>query len=64
MNNRWRRTAKLDDLSYVYTVSKTNNSIMVFTSVFWGIVALDTHTECRTPSFRKGKKHYATKRTY
>lgn len=61
MNNRWRRIANLDDLSYACSVSETDYSIMVFNSVFWGTVALDNHTECRTPSFRKGAKHYATK---
>ena len=55
MNNRWRRVANLDE-SYVCTVSETDYSIMVFNSVIWGIVALDNHTEHRTPSFRKGNK--------
>lgn len=61
MNNRWRRVANLDELSYAYTASETGYSIMVFNSVFWVIVAFDNHTERRTPSFRKGAKHYATK---
>lgn len=56
MNNRWRRIANLDKLSYACTVSETDDSIMAFNSVFWGVVALDNHTECRTPSFRKGNK--------
>lgn len=56
MNNRWRRVANLDELSYAYTVSEADYSIMVFNSVMWGVVALDNHTERRTPSFRKGNK--------
>lgn len=51
---------KLDNSNYE-GCAKTESSIMVFNSVFWGTVALDNHTECRTPSFRKGAKHYATK---
>lgn len=62
MNNRWRRVTNLDELSYACTVSETDYSIMVFNSVFWGTVALDNHTECRTLSFRKEAKHYAIKR--
>ena len=60
MNNRWRRIVKLDNSGYEGCV-KTESSIMAFNSVFWGTVALDNHTERRTPSFRKVKKHYATK---
>ena len=56
MNNRWRRVANLDELSCACTVSETDYSIMVFNSVIWGTVALDNHTERRTPSFRKGTK--------
>lgn len=55
MNNRWRRIAKLD-ISSFEGYAKTESSIMVFNSVFWGTVALDNHTECRTSSFRKGNK--------
>lgn len=62
MNNRWRKIVKLDNSSYE-GCAKTESSIMVFNSVFWGTVALDNHTGHRTPSFRKGKKHYATKRS-
>lgn len=61
MNNRWRRVANLDELSYACTVSEADYSIMVFNSVMWGVVALDNHTERRTPSFRKGNKHYTRK---
>lgn len=46
---------KLDNSSYE-GCAKTESSIMVFNSVFWGTVALDNHTERRTPSFRKGNK--------
>lgn len=60
MNNRWRKIVKLDNSGFE-GCAKTESSIMVFNSVFWGTVALDNHTERRTPSFRKGKKHYATK---
>lgn len=56
MNNRWRRVTNLDELSYACTVLETDYSIVVFNSVIWGIVALDNHTERRTPSFRKGNK--------
>ena len=62
MNNRWRRVANLDKLSYACTVSETDYSIMVFNSVFWGTVAHDNYTERQTPSFRKEAKHYAIKR--
>lgn len=62
MNNRWRRIVKLDNLGFE-GCAKTESSLMIFNSVFWGTVALDNHMECRTPSFRKGAKHYATKRS-
>lgn len=64
MNNRWRRIARLDYLGYACCVSKTDNSTKLFNSIIWGVVALGNHTEHRTPSFRKGKKHYAINRIY
>ena len=60
MNNRWRRIVKLDKSGYE-GCAKTESSLMIFNSVFWGTVSHDNHTEYQTPSFRKGKKNYAIK---
>ena len=51
---------KLDNSNYE-GCAKTESSLMIFNSVFWGTVSHDNHTEYQTPSFRKGKKHYTRK---
>lgn len=65
MNNRWRKWTNKGNLisSKTYEI---NTEVMIETSecMFPVEVSHEDYRCYATQSFRKGKKHYATKRTY
>lgn len=71
MNNRWRKWTNKGNLisSKTYDGNKSyviNTEVMIKTSecMFPVEVSHEDYRCYATQSFRKGKKHYATKRTY
>ena len=62
MNNRWRKRKKRNGIITFTNKYETLFVIPHESDKCWKIVAMKDRIQYHTQSFRKGAKHYATKR--